>query len=147
MSHGNVCPKRQGCFKRNKTHTSNLEFQLTQLSQWEKGGGTARWKGPETCRCFKKVVSVCRKRTVAVSLDCEGAQRRCGCKSAVGERFRGLSCKDHENKPEENWCHSLQSRQVRWDDQSQYHQEIESVFVGGRLSFLLLPPACVKVVG
>ena len=46
-----------------------------------------------------------------------------------------------------NWCHSLQSRLVHWDDQSQYHQEIESVFVGGRLSFLLLPPACVKVVG
>ena len=53
------------------THTSNLEFQLTQLSQWEKGDGTARWKGPETCRCFKKVVSVCRKRTAR----CESAAK------------------------------------------------------------------------
>ena len=35
---------------------------------------------------------------------------------------------------------SVCSRQVRWEDQSQYHQESESVFVGGRLSFLLPPP-------
>ena len=40
----------------------------------------------------------------------------------------------------DDW-NSLRLRQVRWDDQSQYHQEIESVFVGGRLSFLLPPPA------
>ena len=31
--------------------------------------------------------------------------------------------------------------QVHWDVQSQYHQEIESVFVDGRLSFLLQPRA------
>ena len=31
--------------------------------------------------------------------------------------------------------------QVRWDDQSQYHQGFESFFVGGRLSALLPPPA------
>ena len=31
--------------------------------------------------------------------------------------------------------------QVRWDDQPQYHQGLESVFVGGRLSALLPPPA------
>ena len=31
--------------------------------------------------------------------------------------------------------------QVRWDDQSQYHQGFKSVFVGGRLSALLPPPA------
>ena len=35
---------------------------------------------------------------------------------------------------------SLCFQQVRWDDQSQYHQESD-VFVGGRLSFLLPPAA------
>ena len=31
----------------------------------------------------------------------------------------------------------IKKLQVRWDDQSQYHQGLESVFVGGRLSALL----------
>ena len=38
---------------------------------------------------------------------------------------------------------STKIAQVRWDDQSQYHQGLESVFVGGRLSALLPPPAAV----
>ena len=33
----------------------------------------------------------------------------------------------------------IKNWQVRWDDQSQYHQGVESLFVGGRLSALLLP--------
>ena len=48
----------------------------------------------------------------------------------------------HLNSLNSWWCIGLfVTWQVRWDDQSQYHQEIESVFVGGRLSFLLPPPA------
>ena len=76
MVHFKICEYHPANFKRSPmtprvTHTSDLEFQLTQLSQWEKGDGTARWKGPETCRCFKKVVSVCRKRTAR----CESAAK------------------------------------------------------------------------
>ena len=82
---------------------------------------------------------------------CKCTQRRSdpqrGCKSAASRRWENGFGVYHARtmktffKPEENSCHSLQSRLVHWDDQSQYHQEIESVFVGGRLSFLLPPPA------
>ena len=64
-----------------------------------------------------------------------------GCR-AEGTLFVGSSMQQPWKQTGGNWTHSLRSRQVRWDDQSQYHQEIESVFVGGRLSFLLPPPAC-----
>ena len=48
----------------------------------------------------------------------------------------------HLNSLNSWWCIGLfVTWQVRWDDESQYHQEIESVYVGGRLSFLLPPPA------
>ena len=40
--------------------------------------------------------------------------------------------------------HSPVITQVSWDDQSKYHQEFESDFVLGRLSFLLPPPAFLK---
>ena len=56
-----------------------------------------------------------------------------------------VSCKTTMKQTGGNWSHSLRSRQVRWDDPSQYHQEIESVLVGGRLSSLLPPPACGKL--
>ena len=36
----------------------------------------------------------------------------------------------------------LRNLQVRWDDQSQYHHRMTSVFVGSRLVMVLPPPAC-----
>ena len=80
--------------------------------------------------------------SICIQRNCSHVRQRQSDGSANGIFWNTHDLLDNVTSLKSWWCIRLfVTRQVRWDDQSQYHQESESVFVGGRLSFLLTPPA------
>ena len=117
--------------KHARTHTSNLDFQLTQSPE-ERNGSTVRWK-------VSAIVDVSTKRFSYVTA--ESAQRQSGCRSAVGKPVWGWK---HERPWKQNdRIRQLSQRfigQVHRADQALLPAQVDS-FVGCSLHCALHPPA------
>ena len=121
------------------THTSNLGFQLTQLSQWER----RRWNG-KVERSAEKVlfntwfpkVQVCGRRLAAT---------HDRLRNAVGNLFKGKEhMKHHETNQKSGQRVQKFIGQVHNAASRIASPRADSVFVGQCLSVVHCPPACVK---
>ena len=116
------------------THTSNLGFQLTQLSQWE----GRRWNG-KVERSAEKVLFNTGFTTSASGGG--GQQLQCSGKPVCGE---SIMWNHHESNQKSGQRVQKFIEQVHNAASRIASPRADSVFVGQCLSVVHCPPACVK---